>query len=66
MVAPNSCLVASLVHFLLSSSSISQKSDVLKSLGPFDIRKVPESPMKGDDIEIPGINGKHVHVLIKL
>jgi hypothetical protein len=43
MVDLLSCLVASPVDFFFSRSSISRKIDVAKSLGPFDVWKVPES-----------------------
>jgi hypothetical protein len=42
MVPPNSRLVVFSVDFFFSRSSISQKNDVAKRLGLFDIRKVPE------------------------
>jgi hypothetical protein len=43
MVHPLSYLAVFHVDLFLSWSSISQKNDVTKSLGPFDVRKVPES-----------------------
>jgi hypothetical protein len=42
VVGPLLVLVASPVNFF-SRSSISRKNNVAKSLGPFDVRKVPES-----------------------
>jgi hypothetical protein len=43
MVGPLSYLAAFHVDFLLSWSYISPKNDVEKTLGPFDVQKVPES-----------------------
>jgi hypothetical protein len=43
MVGPLSYLAAFHLDLFLSWSSISQKNDVAKSLGPFDVQKVPES-----------------------
>jgi hypothetical protein len=43
VVGPISCLMASPVDFFLPSSSTSQRSDVAKILGSFDVQKVPES-----------------------
>jgi hypothetical protein len=69
MVGPILALVAFCFNLFLSSSSISQKNDVTKILGPFDASKVPESQkhakkkenmlrsvknqMKGDCLENP-------------
>jgi hypothetical protein len=36
-------LVAFLIEFFFSRSSISRKNNAAKRLGPFDIRKVPET-----------------------
>jgi hypothetical protein len=43
MVGPILALVAFCFNLFLSSSSISQKNEVTKILGPFDASKVPES-----------------------
>jgi hypothetical protein len=40
---PISFLIVFPVGFFFSRSSISQKNDVAKSLGPFDVRKVPQT-----------------------
>jgi hypothetical protein len=43
MVGPLLALVASHVDFFFSSSCVSQKNDVAKSLCPFDVEKVSET-----------------------
>jgi hypothetical protein len=40
------------MDFFFSSSYISQKNDVAKSLGPFDVQKVPESQKHAKNKEI--------------
>jgi hypothetical protein len=80
VVGPLLVLVASPVDFS-SWSSISRNNDMAKSLGAFDVRKVPESQnhakqenmlhsvkikLKGIVYKTPRINGKQVQVLIKL
>jgi hypothetical protein len=52
VVGPILHLVASPIDFLLFSSYISQKNGMAKSLGPLDVRKVPESQITCKNKEI--------------
>jgi hypothetical protein len=48
VVLPIFCLMESPIDFFFSRSSIPQKNDMVKSMGPFDVQKVPKSQKKGN------------------